>query len=163
MSGQSGFSQSSVHECKAHPWPSGFERGCHTYRWIKALWEGLSYCRIHQFNFWETKSVIDSWTFRETKCITEPCHPVREQQKSSQKCFSGTKCSSLRCLCQECKLACSVLLSLSQMLLPARTEFCFWWFLARISIHPSSQVPVVHFYEPRTLHQVFNATKPKHD
>lgn len=35
--------------------------------------------------------------------------------------------------------------------------------LPRINIHSSSQVPVVHFYESRILHLVFNATKPKHD
>lgn len=43
------------------------ERGCHTHRWIKALWQGLSYRRMHQFNFWEAKSVTDSWICKETQ------------------------------------------------------------------------------------------------
>lgn len=48
------------------------ERGCHTHthRWVKALWKGLSYCRMHQFNFWETKSVIDSRTWKETQKVS---------------------------------------------------------------------------------------------
>lgn len=52
---------------QSSPMALSFERGCHTHRWIEVLWEGVSYCRMHQFNLWETKSVIDSQTWKETQ------------------------------------------------------------------------------------------------
>lgn len=48
------------------------------------------------------------------------------------------------------------------MVLPAQTAaFCFWRFLSRINNHPSLQVLVACFYEPRVPHQGLNATKNK--
>lgn len=74
-----------------------FERGSPTHRWIKALREGLSYRRMHQFNLWET--VTDSRTWKETQNASLNCDILSESSRSPGRSVSQEQNAQVWCVC----------------------------------------------------------------